>query len=145
MRIRSLVVSGIVALAGIAAVGGAGLTSASALQTRAAGKCGPTFGYIDPATATVTAHSVVIKGRRATLHCGGPDDSFYVLHEAFTLRMLRSGTVTVWNKPADPSKGTRKVAATALPMWLKRNRSEPIYRFTGPRTGVTKLVEEWHP
>jgi hypothetical protein len=79
----------------------------------------------------------------ATLHCGGDDDSSYVTGKQVTLTIRGDSDVRVWRMPENPSAGTRTVPATALPIWLKRNRSEPIYKITS--SGTTKLVEQWHP
>lgn len=110
-----------------------------------AASCGPAHTYIDAQSATVRSDAVVVvHGRRATLQCGGDDDSSYLIGKKITLTMAGDADVVVWRKPADPSKGTRTVPATALPTWLVRNRSEPIYKVVSAR-GSTKLVEQWHP
>lgn len=126
-----------------------GLASAVSLTTAAAEQagqsCGPAHRYVDAASATVKPHRVIVTGKHSKLVCGGPDDSSYVDGSAVTLKVLRSATIRVWKVPADPSQGMRTVAATALPHWLRKNRSEPIYKIHGPADGVTKLVERWHP
>ncbi|HVV74842.1 MAG TPA: hypothetical protein VHC43_02325 [Mycobacteriales bacterium] len=134
-----------VSIGGFAAVGGAALTSASARPAARDGSCGPAHTYIDAEHATVKAHRVVVTGKAARLHCGGPDDSSYITGSATTVKLLLTATVKVWKMPEDPSQGTKTVSATKLPHWLKVNRSEPIYKVHGPSHAVTKLVEEWHP
>jgi hypothetical protein len=125
------------------AVGGAGLSAASAEPS---GSCGPAHSYIVAKSATVgPGNVVVVHGRSATLKCGGEDDSSYVSGKKLTLTMTSAATVRVWKTPENPDGGTRTVPATSLPKWLKKNYSEPVYKITGPNSGVTKLVEEWHP
>ena len=145
MGTKTLLRSGAIGLVGVVAVGGAGLTGASGLPAKASGVCGPTYGYVEAVSATVSNGAVLVHGKRATLHCGGPDDSSYRTHERITVTMTPSATAVVWKKPADPSAGTLTIAASKLPTWLKRNRSEPIYRIHGPKTASTQLVEQWHP
>ncbi|HWA65033.1 MAG TPA: hypothetical protein VG899_01515 [Mycobacteriales bacterium] len=128
------------------AIGGAGLTAASAANGATAGSCGPAHRYIDARSATVEPDDVtVVRGRSATLRCGGDDDSSYVPGAKLTLTLTSAATVTVWKMPENPAAGTRTVPATKLPTWLHKNRAEPIYKITGSNGHVTKLVEEWHP
>jgi hypothetical protein len=135
------------ATAGLAvAVGGIGLSTASAQPAAPARSCGPAHSYIDVQHETVTPNkALVVHGKSATLKCGGPDDSSYVTGQAITVTLTRTATVTFWKMQNDPSKGTRTVTATAAPQWFHRNRFEPIYKITGPHDAATKLVEEWHP
>ncbi|HWC33341.1 MAG TPA: hypothetical protein VG650_00815 [Mycobacteriales bacterium] len=145
MRPRTLLVPVTIGLAAVVGFSGPGLVSASAHGAATAGSCGPAHRYVDAESAVAKAHAVVIHGKHATLHCGGPDDYSYVIGKAVTLRMLMTGTVVVWKMPEDPSQGTRTIPATNLPHWLKRNAGEPIYKIHGPSNAVMKLVEKWHP
>ena len=138
MQLTKLVVP---VLVGVSAVGIVGLTTASAADH----SCGPAHRYINAKSATVTAHRVVITGKRSTLVCGGEDDSHYSDGGPLTVKLLKTATVKVWNAYADPSQGRRTIAAIDLPHWLKKNAGEPIYKIHGPSGGVTKLVEQWHP
>ena len=141
---RKLAVPVLVGLSAV--VGAGGLTVAAAQPAASAGSCGPAHRYVDAHSAKVLPDDVVqVKGKSATLRCGGPDDSSYVDGKSITLTLTSAATVKVWKTPEDPDGGTRTVPGTALPKWLKKNRSEPIYKITGPSSGVTKLVEEWHP
>jgi hypothetical protein len=120
-----------------------GLPAASA---QPAGSCGPAHTYIEAQTATVKSNAaVVVHGRSATLKCGGEDDSSYVTGKKVVLTLRGSATVKVWRVPEDPSQGTRTVPAQALPKWLKRNASEPIYKVNQSSNGKPQLVEQWHP
>lgn len=141
MRISKLVVPAII---GVAASGATGLTVASA-HPAADHSCGPAHRYIQAKSATVKAHRVVLTGVRTTLVCGGPDDSSFQPGGRLTLKVLKDATVKVWKMPEDPSQGTKTVAATDLPHWVNKNRSEPVYKIHGPAKGVTRLVEQWHP
>lgn len=141
MRTRGVLLS--LALAGVG-VGGASLSPAAA-QPAADHSCGPAHRYIEAKSATVKAHRVVLTGKKLTLVCGGDDDSHFAPGGALTLKVLKDATVKVWKVPADPSAGTKTVAATDLPKWVKKNASEPVYKINGPSDGVTRLVEQWHP
>lgn len=139
-----MALSGLVGISGIVAISAAALPAATA-QPAADHSCGPAHRYVDAKTATVKAHRVVLSGRRAVLVCGGDDDSHFDGGRPLTLRVRKTATVKVWKVPEDPSQGMKTVTATDLPKWVKRNRSEPIYKIHGPSDGVTRLVEQWHP
>ena len=144
-HMNKLAIPVVVGIAAIAS-GVIGLASASAHPSLASGSCGPAHRYIDVSYASFEqANIVYVYGRAATLKCGGDDDSSYVSGKKISLMMVGGATVTFWKTPNDPSKGTRTFAATSAIRWFHRNRSEPIYKITGPPTAVTKLVEEWHP
>jgi hypothetical protein len=101
--------------------------------------------FISAVTATVSAKKIVVHGHPATFHCGGPDDGSYRTKKATeTITVLRSATITVFKQPENPSV-TWKVSASALPHWVKHNRSEPIYRIAGPKAAITAMTEQFHP
>jgi hypothetical protein len=137
------------ALAVPAAVGLAVAISGIAVSTAVAapsGICGPAHRYIDVQSATEGPLNVVIvDGRGATLKCGGEDDSSYVPGKKLSLTLAKTATVTFWKVPENPDGGTRTLRGAAALSWFKRNRSEPVYKITGPNNAVTKLVEKWHP
>jgi hypothetical protein len=133
----------LVTVVGVAAV--AITIPAAAARPAADHSCGPAHRYIEAKSATVKAHRVVVTGNRATLVCGGDDDSHFDGGKPLTLRVLKTATVKVWKMPADPRQGRMTVTGVDLPKWVERNRSEPIYRIHGPSDAVTRLVEQWHP
>jgi hypothetical protein len=101
--------------------------------------------FVDAESATVTAGVISVKAHPATFHCGGEDDGHYnVSKTKETLTVKADAVITVFKNPENPSKSIT-VMASALPHWLKHNKSEPIYRLAGPKDAVTKLTEQFHP
>jgi hypothetical protein len=101
--------------------------------------------FVEAESATVKGKVIKVKGHKAKFHCGGEDDGHYTASKPTeTLRISSKATVTVFKTPEDPSD-TRTIKATALPHWLKKNASEPIYRITGPKTKITTMTEQFHP
>ncbi|HWC34454.1 MAG TPA: hypothetical protein VG650_06455 [Mycobacteriales bacterium] len=146
MQMPKRTISALASLTGILGLGltAVALTDAAADQSRPA-RCAPAHRYIDAKSAKVTPHRVVVYGHHAKLVCGGPDDFGFDTGGSAVLRVLKSAKIKVWKMPGNPSDGMRKVAATDLPHWLKKNRSEPVYKIHGPSDAVTSLVEKWHP
>jgi hypothetical protein len=143
MNDHPLVTATLVSLTAVTVVGGFATTAPD--HPVADHSCGPAHRYVEAQTAMVKPHRVLLAGRHTTLVCGGDDDSSFQPGGDVTLKVRKRATVKVWKVPEDPSQGRKTVDATDLPHWVKKNRSEPVYKIHGPADGVTSLVEQWHP
>lgn len=125
--------------------GPAAASPAAARASRASGCAQADHRYVRATTATTTGGVTTVRAHPATFHCGGPDDGHYtVSHTTETLTLHANSVVEIFRNPENPSSYTR-VKASALSRWLKRNDSEPIYRISGRRHHVTRMIEQFHP
>jgi hypothetical protein len=92
----------------------------------------------DGSLTRVTAHP-------AKFICGGPDDGHYRVneHKVVTLTLHPGAKVEVLRSASRPSR--HSLARTRLPHRLRHDHSERIFKVTGHRSDVTRLVEEFHP
>jgi hypothetical protein len=92
----------------------------------------------DGSLTRVTAHP-------AKFICGGPDDGHYKVNENKLVKLtLHSGAkVEVLRSASRPTH--HSLPPTRLPHRLRHDKSERIFKVTGHRSDVTKLVEEFHP
>jgi hypothetical protein len=134
-----LSVAGVTALAAPA-------TAASASQAAGGSTCAQAkHRFVAADSATVKGSVIKVSAHKAKFHCGGEDDGHYTTSKATeTLTVSSKAKVTVFKSPEDPSH-SKTVKATALPHWLKKNASEPIYRIAGPKRKITKMTEQFHP
>jgi hypothetical protein len=135
-----------VVVLGLAAGSLAGVPAAAAAHPGRVGGCAQAkHKFIEAKSATVHGHLVKVKAHPAKFHCGGEDDGhFSVLRRNVTITLRSSAVVTVFKSPEDPSV-TKTIKPAALAHWLKKNKSEPIYRIAGAETDVTTMSEQFHP
>ncbi|HEX3824850.1 MAG TPA: hypothetical protein VHV79_10340 [Mycobacteriales bacterium] len=101
--------------------------------------------FVEADRATVSGSVVKVSAHKARFHCGGEDDGHYTTAKATeTLRVSKKAIIRVFKSAENPSN-SRTIKATALPHWLKKNSSEPIYRIAGPKHKVTRMTEQFHP
>jgi hypothetical protein len=123
----------------------AGPAVAAAHPDRVGGCAQAKHKFVEAKSAEVAGHRVKVKGHPATFHCGGEDDGHYsVSSRSVTITLRSSAVVTVFKSPEDPSV-TKTIKPAALVHWLKKNKSEPIYRIVGADANVTTMSEQFHP
>jgi hypothetical protein len=86
--------------------------------------------------------TVTVTGQTATMICGGPDDFHYNFGTAtVTGHVLASAKIQVLNSalqltPITPAK---------FPSYLAGDVNVRVFAYTGPRTAITALSEQFHP
>jgi hypothetical protein len=101
--------------------------------------------FVEADSAKVSGSVIKVKAHKAKFHCGGEDDGHYTTATATeTLTVSKKATITVFKSPERPSV-SKTIKATALPHWLKKNSSEPIYRIAGAKHKITTMTEQFHP
>lgn len=82
-------------------------------------------------------------GTFARFHPCGEDDGYFTGgKKTITLTLTPKSTITVFKTENDPST-TKTVAAAHFPHAFKKNKDEPIYRYSGPKSSVKKLSEHF--
>ncbi|HEY6492632.1 MAG TPA: hypothetical protein VIZ43_05120 [Trebonia sp.] len=129
-------------------------TTAAASPT-AAGASAPTAGSA-ACTAFASGHAflhltkasenadgtLTVTGNTATMICGGPDDFHYNFGSGtVTGHVLAGARIQVLNAalqltPTTPAK---------FPGYLASDMNVRVFTYTGPRTAITALSEEFHP
>jgi hypothetical protein len=129
-------------------------TTAAASPT-AAGASAPTAGTA-ACTAFASGHAflhltkasenadgtLTVTGNTATMICGGPDDFHYNFGSGtVTGHVLAGASIQVLNSaiqltPVTPAK---------FPGYLASDMNVRVFTYTGPRTAITALSEEFHP
>jgi hypothetical protein len=136
---------------GVALLSAAGMTALTAPATAMAenhssAACAQAkHRFVEAEHATVNGSVIKVSAHKAKFHCGGEDDGHYSTSKATeTLTVSKSAKIIVFKNPEDPSD-SKTVKATALPHWLKKNASEPIYRIEGPKHKISRMTEQFHP
>lgn len=99
--------------------------------------------YISGKTVTVHGKKVDFVGTFARFHPCGEDDGYFTGNKkTITLTLTLKSTITVFKTEQNPSV-TKTVTAAHFPHAFKKNKDEPIYRYSGPRSRVKKLSEHF--
>jgi hypothetical protein len=99
--------------------------------------------YISGKTATAHGNKAKFVGTFARFHPCGEDDGYFTGNKkTITLTLTSASTITVFKNELDPSD-TKTVAAAHFPHSFKKNKDEPIYRYSGPKSAVKKLSEHF--
>jgi hypothetical protein len=86
--------------------------------------------------------TLTVTGQTATMICGGPDDFHYNFGPAaVTGHVLASAKIQVLNSalqltPITPAK---------FPSYLAGDMNVRVFAYTGPRTAISALSEQFHP
>jgi hypothetical protein len=74
--------------------------------------------------------------------CGGPDDFHYNFGAAtVTGHVLASATIDVLGSTLQPTP----LAVGSFPGYLVTDKNIRVFAYTGPRTAIATLTEEFHP
>lgn len=99
--------------------------------------------YILGRTASAHGKNAKFVGTFARFHPCGEDDGYFTGNKkTITLTLTPKSKITVFKNELNPSE-TRTVTAAHFPHAFKKNKDEPIYRYSGPRSGVKNLIEHF--
>jgi hypothetical protein len=128
----------------------AGLPAAQASTHVARGPAGSCAAFakhhfVEALSATNDGSLTRVKAHPAKFICGGPDDGHYKVseHKVVTLTLHSGAKVEVLRSASRPAH--HSLPKTRLPHRLRHDHSERIFKVTGHRSDVTRLVEEFHP
>jgi hypothetical protein len=134
----------------VAALATAGLPAAQASTHAARGQARTCAAFakhhfVEALSAKNVGSLTHVKAHPAKFICGGPDDGHYKVneHKVVTLTLHSGAKVEVLRSASRPSH--HSLPRTRLPHRLRHDNSERIFKVTGHRSNVTKLVEEFHP
>jgi hypothetical protein len=86
--------------------------------------------------------TLTVTGVPATMVCGGPDDFHYNYGTgSVTGHVLASATIAVLNSALQPTPMT----LAKFPGYLASDMNVRVFTYTGPRTAITALGEQFHP
>jgi hypothetical protein len=115
-----------------------GTTTASACSTFASGH---TFLHLTRATENADG-TLTVAGVAATMVCGGPDDFHYDFGTAaVTGHVLARATIQVLGSTLQPTP----IKLGKFPSYLASDMNVRVFTYTGPRTAITALTEQFHP
>ena len=116
----------------------AGSTTSSACSAFASGH---TFLHLTGAAANADG-TLTVTGVAAAMVCGGPDDFHYDFGaDTVTGHVLASATVQVLSSTLQPTP----IALAKFPRYLTSDMNVRVFTYTGPRTAITALAEQFHP
>jgi hypothetical protein len=125
------------------AAAGASAPTASTAATSAcsAFAAGHAFLHLTSATDN-TDGTLTVTGVAATMVCGGPDDFHYDFGTAtVTGHVLASATIQVLSSTLQPAP----ITLAKFPGYLASDMNVRVFAYTGPRTAVTAMTEQFHP
>ena len=114
--------------------------------TSAASACsafasGHTFLHLTSAAENADG-TLTVTGAAATMVCGGPDDFHYNFGPAaVTGHVLASATIAVLSATLQPTP----IKLGKFPSYLASDMNVRVFTYTGPRTAITALTEQFHP
>jgi hypothetical protein len=97
--------------------------------------------FLQADSAAVNGSTVSIVGHQGFERCGGPNDVSY-LHDKPTVTYALAPGATVDRVVI--GQRDRRISANALPRYL-RHTQFGFFRYTGPPTAITRLIELYHP
>jgi hypothetical protein len=129
--------------AATAATTGAGAPGTSATTTSACSAFASGHSFLHLTSATENADgTLTVTGAAATMVCGGPDDFHYDFTSAtVTGQVLASATIQVLNSALQPTP----ITLAKFPSYLASDMNVRVFTYTGPRTAITALSEQYHP
>jgi hypothetical protein len=99
--------------------------------------------YIMGKTATAHGKRAKFVGTFARFHPCGEDDGYFTGEtKTITLTLTPASKITMFKNELDPSD-TKTVTAAHFPHSFRKNKDEPIYRYSGPKSAVKKLSEHF--
>lgn len=126
-----------------AAVVSASAATTSEATTSACGAfaSGHTFLHLTRATANADG-TLTVTGATATMVCGGPDDFHYDFAAGtVTGHVLASAAIQVLNQALQPTP----ITLAKFPSYFASDKNVRVFTYTGPRTAITALSEQYHP
>ena len=116
----------------------AGSTTSSACSAFASGH---TFMHLTGAAANADG-TLTLTGVVATMVCGGPDDFHYDFGTGtVTGHVLASAAIAVLSSTLQPTP----ITLAKFPKYLASDMNVRVFTYTGPRTAITALAEQFHP
>jgi hypothetical protein len=86
--------------------------------------------------------TLTVTGVAATMICGGPDDFHYNFATVtVTGHVLASATIQVLSSTLQPTP----IKIAKFPSYLASDMNVRVFTYTGPRTAITALTEQFHP
>jgi hypothetical protein len=131
------------AVSPVAAVTGTGTPAAGSTTSSAcsAFASGHTFLHLTGAAANADG-TLTVTGTAATMVCGGPDDFHYDLGTGtVTGHVLASAAIAVLSSTLQPTP----ITLAKFPKYLASDMNVRVFTYTGPRTAITALTEQFHP
>jgi hypothetical protein len=98
--------------------------------------------YIEGKTATAHGKKVDFVGTFLRFHPCGEDDGYFTGHKTITLTLTSKTSITMFKNELNPSV-IKTVKAAHFPHAYKKNKDEPFYRYSGPRSVVRTLLEHF--
>jgi hypothetical protein len=125
----------------VLAVPGSAIASSSGQQQTKCKNDGHT--YISGTSATVHGKKAKFVGKLVRFHPCGEDDGYFTGNKkTITLTLTPASKIVVFKSELDPSD-TKTVTAARFPHSFRKNKDEPIYRYSGPKSAVKKLSEHF--
>lgn len=128
------------------AAGSAAGASAPATSTTTTSACtafasGHAFLHLTRATENPDG-TLTVTGVVATMVCGGPDDFHYDFGTGTVAgHVLASAAIQVLNSALQPTP----ITLAKFPSYLAGDMNVRVFTYTGPRTAITALSEQFHP
>ena len=86
--------------------------------------------------------TLTVTGAVATMVCGGPDDFHYDFGTGpVTGHVLASATIHILGSALQPTP----ITLAKFPSYLAGDMNVRVFTYTGPRTAITALSEQFHP
>jgi hypothetical protein len=86
--------------------------------------------------------TLTVTGQTATMICGGPDDFHYSFGTATVSgHVLGSAKIQVLNSALQLTP----ITLAKFPGYLAGDMNVRVFAYTGPRSGITALSEQFHP
>lgn len=86
--------------------------------------------------------TLTVTGAAATMVCGGPDDFHYSFGTGtVTGHVLASASIQVLNSALQETP----ITVAKFPAYLAADMNVRVFTYTGPRTAITALSEQFHP
>jgi hypothetical protein len=100
--------------------------------------------YIYGTSATAHGKKATFVGTFKRFHPCGEDDGYFTgkKKDAITLTLTTASKIIVFKDQLGPSQ-TKRVTAAHFPHSFRKNKDEPIYQFSGPKSAVNKLSEHF--
>ncbi len=99
--------------------------------------------YIIGTSAKVHGKKATFTGTFARFHPCGEDDGYFTNHKkTITLTLTSKTVITMFKNELNPSVN-KTVTAAHFPHAFRKNKDEPFYLYSGPRSAVKKLTEHF--
>ena len=134
------------ASAGCAATSSSAAPTAPPTSTTTTSACtafasGHAFLHLTRATENPDG-TLTVTGVVATMVCGGPDDFHYDFGTGTVAgHVLASAAIQVLNSALQPTP----ITLAKFPSYLAGDMNVRVFTYTGPRTAITALSEQFHP